>query len=459
MAPLLNLRKAAPFSVLSFFVVYFFSSGLQLELSGVAPGILVNPGFPDFGNYRHVGTVPAEQLSLDDPDRRAIFVGDIHGMKSSLEYALPNILQRDKDTLIHLGDIIAKGPHTGSLSVLSFMSTHNITGVRGNHDQMVIEWRAWLNWVQDLEAGAGSRWLLDLEEKWEQGNSSGVLDDDSDTEHWVKEQMREGSKDHKWWSRIPKGWKLFSDHYRVARAMSKSDYDYLRSLPIVLHLPSEHAFVAHGGLLPYDPTHSISSKRQPLAHLPKLPSTLGSGSVPTLRNAQEISILNDIKQNNDPWVVLNIRNLRKDNAVSRKTGKGKPWADIWNGTMSRCAGFEPSAQVGGDSLPCYPSMVVYGHTASRGLDIHRWTVGLDTGCVYGRRLTALILESNAAPSRRESFPIGANQARAYNSRDDKEDYDGDDEEGSDDVKSNREIVPFGDNGRARLASVGCRNSK
>jgi len=241
--------------------------------------------------------------------------------------------------------------------------------------------------------------------------------------------------------------------------MSKSDYDYLRSLPVVLHLPSEHAFVAHGGLLPYDPTHSISSKRQPLAHLPKLPSTLGSGSVPTLRNAQEISILNDIKQNNDPWVVLNIRNLRKDNAVSRKTGKGKPWADIWNGTMSRCAGFEPSAQVGGDSLPCYPSMVVYGHTASRGLDIHRWTVGLDTGCVYGRRLTALILDSNAAPSRRESFPIGANQARAYNSRDDKEDYDGDDEEGSDDVKSNREIVPFGDNGRARLASVGCRNSK
>ncbi|KAF8256444.1 hypothetical protein EI94DRAFT_433765 [Lactarius quietus] len=88
MAPLLNLRNAAPFSVLSFFVVYFFSSGLQLELSGVDPGILVNPSFPDFGNYRHVGTVPAEQLSLDDPDRRAIFVGDIHGMKSSLEYAL-----------------------------------------------------------------------------------------------------------------------------------------------------------------------------------------------------------------------------------------------------------------------------------------------------------------------------------------------------------------------------------
>ena len=65
----------------------------------------------------------------------------------------------------------------------------------------------------------------------------------------------------------------------------------------------------------------------------------------------------------------------------RKTDKGRPWADVWNGTMSRCAGFEPPAQVVGGSLTCHPSTVVYGHTASRGLDIHRWTVGLDTGCV------------------------------------------------------------------------------
>jgi len=362
-----------------------------------------------------------------------------------------------KDTLIHLGDIIAKGPLAGSLSVLSFMSTHNITGVRGNHDQMVIEWRAWLNWIQGLEAGAGSRWLLDLEEKWEQENLNGV-DGDSDTEEWVKEQMREGSKDHKWWSRVPKGWKLFSDHYRVARAISKSDYDYLRSLPVVLHLPSEHAFIAHGGLLPYDPTHSISSKQQPLAHLPKLPLAFGSDDVPALRNAQELSILNDIKQNNDPWVVLNIRNLRKDHTVSRKTGKGKPWADVWNGTMSRCAGYESSAQVGGD-LPCYPSTVVYGHTASRGLDVHRWTIGLDTGCVYGRKLTALILDSNTTQSRQESISPGTIKARAYNTRDDSDDDDDDDAEGSDGVKLNREVIPFGDNGRARLASIECQKPK
>jgi hypothetical protein len=146
--------------------------------------------------------------------------------------------------------------------------------------------------------------------------------------------------------------------------MSKSDYNYLCSLPVVLHLPSEHAFVAHGGLLPYDPMRSICSKLLQLARLPKLPLALGGGSIPTLRNAQELSILTDIKQNNDPWVVPTL-------VCYRKTGKGKPWADVWNGTMSRCAEFEPSAQVGGDSLPSYPSVMVDGHTASRGLDVHK----------------------------------------------------------------------------------------
>jgi len=97
------------------------------------------------------------------------------------------------------------------------MSKHNISGVRGNHDQQVIEWRAWLDWIQGLEDRAGSRWLLELEEKWEGDHQSGALKDDSDTQAWVETEKRKGRKDHKWWSRIPKGWKLFSDHYRIAR--------------------------------------------------------------------------------------------------------------------------------------------------------------------------------------------------------------------------------------------------
>lgn len=104
--------------------------------------------------------------------------------------------------------------------------------------------------------------------------------------------------------------------------MTVAEYEYLRALPLVLHLPSEHTFIVHAGLLPYDPTRSMTSQRQPLARLPSLPSaqeesSLATGSIPDLRRIQELAVLNDIKQNKDPWVVLNMRNLRKDNTVSR----------------------------------------------------------------------------------------------------------------------------------------------
>ena len=49
--------------------------------------------------------------------------------------------------------------------------------------------------------------------------------------------------------------------------------------------------------------------------------------------------------------------------------------------MDRCVGYGANLDTMAKGLPCMPSTVVYGHTASRGLDINRWTFGLDTGCV------------------------------------------------------------------------------
>jgi hypothetical protein len=51
--------------------------------------------------------------------------------------------------------------------------------------------------------------------------------------------------------------------------------------------------------------------------------------------------------------------------------------------MSRCDGFNQdlAAKPKDDLLPCYPSSVIYGHTASRGLVVNRWSFGIDTGCV------------------------------------------------------------------------------
>lgn len=38
-----------------------------------------------------------------------------------------------------------------------------------------------------------------------------------------------------------------------------------------------------------------------------------------------------------------------------------------------------------------PPHIVFGHNAPIGIQIHRWATGLDSGCVYGGALTAMVL--------------------------------------------------------------------
>lgn len=43
-----------------------------------------------------------------------------------------------------------------------------------------------------------------------------------------------------------------------------------------------------------------------------------------------------------------------------------------------------------NKLPCYASTVIYGHAATRGLDIKKWSKGLDTGCVRVSHFSLLL---------------------------------------------------------------------
>lgn len=117
-------------------------------------------------------------------------------------------------------------------------------------------------------------------------------------------------------------------HRPDAARLSDADWRWLEALPLFLRLPELDTIVVHGGLV---------------------------AGVPL--------------EQQDPHVLMNLRSIRPDGTPSKRVDAGEPWAKRWPG----------------------PELVVFGHDAMRGLQRWPHAIGLDTGCVYGGRLSALVL--------------------------------------------------------------------
>jgi hypothetical protein len=147
-----------------------------------------------------------------------------------------------------------------------------------------------------------------------------------------------------------------ADHVAVAQALAPAEWAWLEARPLWLHLdgreqhdeddedPHAQHLVVHGGLVP-----GVALEDQKREHL------------------------------------LNMRSIKPDGAPSKRI-EGVPWGSRWRG----------------------PPHVAFGHDAVRGLQRHPWATGLDTGCVYGKELTALILPDHklvSVPARRAYSPM------------------------------------------------------
>ncbi|WVW78657.1 hypothetical protein I302_100617 [Kwoniella bestiolae CBS 10118] len=375
----------------------------------------------DFDHYKMLRTIPPGTIDVSSAGQRLIFIGDIHGSYDPLIRLMDQISYTPStDRLIHVGDLIAKGSKNNE--VLEWMRERRILGVRGNHDQAVIQWRGWMEW-------AGG-------EDWQAYVDSLSFDD----EKAVRKELKKHGKE------FPGGWEWKGQHWEIARALPKNLYMYLLDLPLVLHLPSLHSIVVHAGLLPINPNDSPSAPAQPLVQFSNLTSDLDQESI---RNSEEISILFDVPQNQVPWNLLNMRGVymkgKKKAKVTKSGKKGTPWSDVWKKEMKRCRGAgrwfvdgmgemgaekvsqvdegieeldeekrqKPgspgsSAQSEEGDLGCSPVTVIYGHAAGRGLDIKPFSKGIDTGCVYGRQLTILVL-GDLKGLKGESVRVGDHQ--------------------------------------------------
>lgn len=144
-------------------------------------------------------------------------------------------------------------------------------------------------------------------------------------------------------------------HLDVARALREVDWSLLETSPLWIDLPEHGARVVHAGVLPGVAIEDQHSHT--LMHI----RTVG------------------------------VRGSKKSSAKAN----GIPWASLYRG----------------------PPQIVFGHNALAGLQLHPWATGLDTACVYGGRLTAMVLaEGERIPlsiARRRALLVAQPAARAY----------------------------------------------
>lgn len=126
------------------------------------------------------------------------------------------------------------------------------------------------------------------------------------------------------------GGPLGDEHRAVARALRPVDWVLLENAPRVIDLPEHELRVVHAGLVP-----GRAIERQ------------------------------------DPEMLVRMRTIDGRGAPHTTRDRGALWGTRYVG----------------------PPHVVFGHNAVDGLQLHPWATGLDTGCVYGNALTALVLEA------------------------------------------------------------------
>lgn len=123
-------------------------------------------------------------------------------------------------------------------------------------------------------------------------------------------------------------------HLTLLKELDEQDWALIESLPYYRDLPEHGLRIVHAGVVP-----GIAIEDQ------------------------------------DPFWLTHLRSFDERGAPSDRSNPER-WAKRYTG----------------------PPHVVFGHDARAGIQLHPWATGLDSGCVYGKELTALVLEAGQTPA-------------------------------------------------------------
>ena len=136
-------------------------------------------------------------------------------------------------------------------------------------------------------------------------------------------------------------------HFAWTDAMHTDDVEYIRQLPYTISLPLHGAVVVHAGLIPGVPLEEQT-----------------------------------------PFNMVAMRNIT---VATKGNGKGNGGGNSKYG-YTALEGEAPGADAWAPLYRGHAGHVFFGHDAKRQLQLCPHATGLDTGCLYGNRLTAAILE-------------------------------------------------------------------
>ena len=341
--------------------------------------------------------IPASQPPPSSSPR-LIIIGDVHGQLGCLRALLAEVGYdaARRDRVVLAGDMINKG--ADSAGVVALAMEQGFAGVRGNHEDKVLRIFAL---AEAVRAAAGS---------------------DAAAADWEEATLSKSDR----------------AALATARSLTPVQRDWIAARPLLLRLDaadivlgssdgnnegrerprgSDEVVVVHAGVVPGVPLqdqdpwalmsmrtllypskkgrlHSEDRAVFEVAVRTKLKDLHPTAAPPSDAEveAEERRLLErytsrspsngdtDADDDDEPMITEDKIPI----AVPVDTREGRSWAKAWNEIQR------------GQPAGSGRTTVVYGHDARKGLNIKDYTFGLDSGCIKGGRLTALVFEPDEA---------------------------------------------------------------
>lgn len=293
---------------------------------------------------------PFSSSKNDRQGRRLVIVGDVHGMKRSLEKLLDKVGfdKESGDHLILAGDITNKGPD--SSGVVDLAIKLDASAVRGNHDNAVLDAAA------ELAAKSGDSYQVE-------GMTGTLIKPEGPGADLPGDTISSEGSGNTGSATTGIAMRHSATTYCTASKLSTPQIEWLAALPLILRIQ-----------LPQNILSSLGSSLV-VAH---------AGLVPGVPLEEQ-----------DPHAVLHMRSLiRKSDEEDRfapdESFGEEGWAAEWDRWQDKLAS---------------RTTVVFGHDAKRRLQLGRYTIGLDSACLYGNQLTALVISIKDAKIERQIIQV------------------------------------------------------